>query len=419
MKHVLAIAMLIALSCGASAQETVEAMRLDLDTALTLKRDYREIPHMIHLVPENRDGFSMRVISSPNGWKHDCPSLNEQAQRIFMERLARLDDPAIYRHRLSQAAVNIVGNFELLTGVRNMEEGDVSAHRYISRQALDGWKLWLNRNKERLCFCQRFNVLYVRELPTAEPTGEVEPPNLFSWKEFKRNSISVCGPGVYTPCRVMAFETVNDKGFYYFQYDGALHTYFPTMITPVRGYPEMLCSIMDTSDMELVDFPLPRDMEPADFDTLLFFFFTNCNHLGCDVELIATDSVMELNCIWPISIEGHYRFALSEAERCLMHLVGASVKKGDIVLPNPGQYELHYTSSYLIVDGMRQWIFYPQEGVPAEADANQQILNAIILNHLGPENRLGPIDEAITHRLEAAGIPMPAPPPPPPPSEED
>ena len=266
--------MLIALSCGASAQETVEAMRLDLDTALTLKRDYREIPHMIHLVPENRDGFSMRVISSPNGWKHDCPSLNEQAQRIFMERLARLDDPAIYRHRLSQAAVNIVGNFELLTGVRNMEEGDVSAHRYISRQALDGWKLWLNRNKERLCFCQRFNVLYVRELPTAEPTGEVEPPNLFSWKEFKRNSISVCGPGVYTPCRVMAFETVNDKGFYYFQYDGALHTYFPTMITPVRGYPEMLCSIMDTSDMELVDFPLPRDMEPADFDTLLFFFFS-------------------------------------------------------------------------------------------------------------------------------------------------
>ena len=180
LKKLLLFAALMAVSASVVAQEsaapTLEAMMLDLDTSLTLRRGYREIPHIIHLEPEHRDDFTLRVIHSRNHWTHECPSDNAQAQRIYMERLARLDDPAIYRHRLSEAAVDIVGNFELLTGVRNMEENDIVGHRYISRQALDGWKVWFNRNQKHLCFCQRFKVLYVRELPSPEHLEVIEPP---------------------------------------------------------------------------------------------------------------------------------------------------------------------------------------------------------------------------------------------------
>ena len=152
----------LALLAGAAAQ-SFEAMLLDNDTSLTVRCSYDRIsgylsPSYHHEPPTG----GVRKWSSVTGqhYDHDCTSDNEQAQRIFLARLEKLDSPDIYRHPLSHEAEKIVHNFELLTGIHNSGDGDLIGWCYISHLTRNGWKLWFNENKDNLRYCNVYHILY-------------------------------------------------------------------------------------------------------------------------------------------------------------------------------------------------------------------------------------------------------------------
>ena len=57
-----------------------------------------------------------------------------------------------------------------------------------------------------------------------------------------------------TPCEVKVYEFADNPGFYFFEYDSALHSSVPTTISPLCGYPEMIGLIVDSNDLRPVDF---------------------------------------------------------------------------------------------------------------------------------------------------------------------
>ena len=171
-KMIIACMAVLALVAGAGAQEaearSQEALMLDYDTALTVMCPYGSIAGYVtpqyHKEPMG-DGM-VRIWGSPDGRyrSHDCPRDNAQAQRVYLARLERLCSPDIYQHSLSPEAEKMVCNFEALTGIRNGVDG----RRYIAQQALDGWKLWFNKNKDKLRFCRKTRVIYMETLLPAK-----------------------------------------------------------------------------------------------------------------------------------------------------------------------------------------------------------------------------------------------------------
>ena len=161
----MACAAMLAFGIGVSAQEvetrSSESIWLDHDTSLTVLCRSSAIekymwPGYHH---EPKDGWK----SVWSGYNHECTSDNDKAQSVYMGRLERLNSPDIYRHKLSPAVEDIVYNFELLTGIRNSVERDSNGVCYISRLSRDGWKLWFEKNKERLRYCPVYRVLYTEE----------------------------------------------------------------------------------------------------------------------------------------------------------------------------------------------------------------------------------------------------------------
>ena len=173
-KTFLVCAVLLALGFVGATQEvesrSLEAMLLDYDTSVTVKCPMESITgyatSYYHVKP-SKDTNTGRW-SSPDGRyrKHWCARNNATAQRIYLARLEKLDSPDIYRHPLSHEAEKIVYNFELITGIRNSGDGDFIGWCYISHRTRNEWKVWFNKNKDKLCYCAERRVLYVEELPT-------------------------------------------------------------------------------------------------------------------------------------------------------------------------------------------------------------------------------------------------------------
>lgn len=158
------VAMLV-FGIRASAQEvetrSVESMLLDHDTSLTVVCRSSDIAKYMWTGYHHEPKEGWKSVWS--GYNHECASDNAKAQSVYMGRLERLNSPDIYRHKLSPAVEDIVYNFELLTGIRNSVERDANGVCHISRMARDGWKLWFEKNKEKLRYCPVFHVLYVEE----------------------------------------------------------------------------------------------------------------------------------------------------------------------------------------------------------------------------------------------------------------
>jgi hypothetical protein len=153
----------LAFATGAAAQ-SIEAILLDNDTTLTIKCSYDRIslyfPTACHVEPI--PGIIQHWSSvSGRHCKHQCNCNRALAQRIFLARLEKLDSPDIYRQPLSHEAEKIVYNFELLTGIRNSGDGDLIGWCYISHLTRNAWKAWFNNHKDRLCYCTRYQILYL------------------------------------------------------------------------------------------------------------------------------------------------------------------------------------------------------------------------------------------------------------------
>ncbi len=150
-----------------------EAWLLDHDTSLTVRCSYWSISGYAspnyHELPLGNG--MVRQWSSPDGRfrRHDCPRYNARAQQVFLARLETLNSPDIYRYPLSHEAEKIVYNFELITGIRNSGDGDLVGWCYISHQSRNEWKVWFNKNKDKLQYCVQNRVLYVEELPVSKP----------------------------------------------------------------------------------------------------------------------------------------------------------------------------------------------------------------------------------------------------------
>lgn len=176
MRKILSVCVaLLALAFGGAAQEvesrSLEAMLLDYNTSVTVKCPMESITgyatSYYHVAP-SKNTITRGRGSSPDGryYKHECSRHNDLAQSIYLARLEKLDSPDIYRHPLSHETEKIVYNFELITGIRNSGDGDFIGWCYISHQTRSEWKVWFNKNKDKLCYCVDHRVLYVEELPT-------------------------------------------------------------------------------------------------------------------------------------------------------------------------------------------------------------------------------------------------------------
>lgn len=168
-KMVLVCTAMLVFGIRVSAQEeetkSVESILLDHDTALTVVCRSSDMAKYMwpgyHHKP--KEGWKSVWVGRSNKYNHECTSDNDKAQSVYMSRLERLNSPDIYRHKLSPAVEDIVYNFELLTGIRNSVERDSNGVCYISRLSRDGWKLWFEKNKERLRYCPVYSVLYAEE----------------------------------------------------------------------------------------------------------------------------------------------------------------------------------------------------------------------------------------------------------------
>lgn len=164
-KMVLAWTAMLVFGMRVSAQEvetrSAESILLDHDTSLTVLCRSSAIEKYVWPGYHHEPKEGWKRVGS--GYNHECASDNAKAQSVYMGRLERLNSPDIYRHKLSPAVEDIVYNFELLTGIRNSVERDADGVSYISRTARDGWKLWFEKNKERLRYCPVYRVLYAEE----------------------------------------------------------------------------------------------------------------------------------------------------------------------------------------------------------------------------------------------------------------
>ena len=84
---------------------------------------------------------------------------NALAQKIYLARLELLNSPDIYRNGLSIHAGKIVRNFELLTGDKNIDDGDYIGPLPISPLSLSRWNFWFKKNKDNLRYCHKYHVL--------------------------------------------------------------------------------------------------------------------------------------------------------------------------------------------------------------------------------------------------------------------
>ncbi len=155
----------------AEAQEMdvkrLEAVLIDYDTSLTVKCPLGSISGYIspyyHVEPRG-DGNGGHWSSYDGRYRrHECTRDNAQARRIYLARLEKLFSPDIYRYPLSQEVEKMVYNFEMITGIRNSGGCDLVGWCYISHQTLNGWKVWYNKNKDKLRYCARLHVIYVED----------------------------------------------------------------------------------------------------------------------------------------------------------------------------------------------------------------------------------------------------------------
>lgn len=95
---------------------------------------------------------------------HERTNDNALAQKIYLARLELLNSPDIYRNSLSVHAGKIVRNFELLTGDKNIDDGDYIGPLPISPLSLSLWNLWFKKNKDNLRYCHKYHVLCTKGL---------------------------------------------------------------------------------------------------------------------------------------------------------------------------------------------------------------------------------------------------------------
>ncbi len=140
---------------------------LEPNYSLTVKCSYSEITKYMapycHFHNEPENGM-VTYYEEHRGNRHDCEKDSLfQAEEIYLLRLEKLNSAPIMRNPLSRETAKIVHNFELLTGTPNSEGVDSFGKYYISNIACTAWKIWLNKNKSRLCYCKRNGVLYANK----------------------------------------------------------------------------------------------------------------------------------------------------------------------------------------------------------------------------------------------------------------
>jgi hypothetical protein len=153
-------AVFLAVVTGASAQDI---LLQDYDSTLSVwcsSKDLRfYVDNSFHIPP-----MSSLACGHEEIYHHRCTGdeENELARAIYLARLDMLHNPDIRYKPLSAEVIKIVRNFELITGIRNnYSDGDLMGRLYISSGTLQGWAKWLDENKDKLCYCPVYHVLYL------------------------------------------------------------------------------------------------------------------------------------------------------------------------------------------------------------------------------------------------------------------
>ena len=147
-----------------SLSEEFKVRLIELSDTLNVWCDYSQIS--IYVSAEYHHEKEDNVY---RGWAnpkhHECTNDNALAQKIYLARLEMLNSPEIYRNSLSVEVEKIVHNFELLTGDKNIDDGDYIGPLSISPLSLSQWNLWFKKNKDKLRYCPKYHLLYINSLP--------------------------------------------------------------------------------------------------------------------------------------------------------------------------------------------------------------------------------------------------------------
>lgn len=159
-KTLMLCAAMVAFAASVLAQDI--SLR-DYDSTLSVRCSYKDIwfyvDQSFHIPPmANLACGDMEI------YHHVCTGdeENELARAIYLARLDMLRNPEIRHEPLSTEVRKVVRNFELITGIsNNYNDGDFLGRLYISSSALLEWTKWFDKNKDKLCYCPVYHVLYL------------------------------------------------------------------------------------------------------------------------------------------------------------------------------------------------------------------------------------------------------------------